>query len=270
MKFFLWETSNILMVLLSWFLTHWLLNKKFTSYGYEVIDFIGSEKLIETQYFTHDPQCELFPTEVACTFRIGASTGGIDRSNFLCILGNNLFNQKYFLFLWMWWILLLTVSFIGVIYRLAWMLIPGFSRERLLRKVHAKGVDNFQLYRFNSSDCFVLDLLLDNMSCPRMKVQVLEQIDKLETENEEAREEVKGKKTWMNLDTVDSVRKPYSESCHVSEVSLTESDTIVHMNNTNLREGNTPNGRVQHGGNAPNGHVKQGAYPTLPSSPTNV
>ena len=34
--------------------------------------------------------------------RYGATTGALDRSNFLCILGNNLFNQKYFFVLWLW------------------------------------------------------------------------------------------------------------------------------------------------------------------------
>ena len=94
--------------------------------------------------YYHDPQCEVFPTEVnfvysdviyivrfiqvACTFRVGATTGGIDQSNFLCILGNNLFNQKYFLFLWRWWIFLLVVSVVGVIYRVAYKMIPSFVR----------------------------------------------------------------------------------------------------------------------------------------------
>ena len=65
-KFLFWESFNIVTVTISWFLTHWLLNKKFNSYGVEVIDFLGSEKEImdKDQYYYHDPQCELFPTEV--------------------------------------------------------------------------------------------------------------------------------------------------------------------------------------------------------------
>ena len=39
--------------------------------------------------------------QVSCYIRIGATTGGIDASNYLCILNNNIFNQKYFLVLWM-------------------------------------------------------------------------------------------------------------------------------------------------------------------------
>ena len=80
----------------------------------------------------HDPMCELFPTEVACYIKVGATTGGIDRSNYLCILSNNLFNQKYFLILWLWWVLLICVSVLGLVYRLARITIPDFSRSDFL------------------------------------------------------------------------------------------------------------------------------------------
>ena len=66
--------------------------------------------------------------QVSCSIQIGASTGGVDKSNFLCILGNNLFNQKYFFVLWVWWTFLLLVCLLGFIYRLARILVPGFSR----------------------------------------------------------------------------------------------------------------------------------------------
>lgn len=65
---------------------------------------------------------------MACTLRYGATTGALDRSNFLCILGNNLFNQKYFFVLWLWWAALLLFSALGVIYRVARITIPSFSR----------------------------------------------------------------------------------------------------------------------------------------------
>jgi len=114
----------------------------------------------EGQYLTHDPMCELFPTEVACYIRIGATTGAIDRTNYLCILSNNLFNQKYFLVLWLWWFALIGVSVIGLIYRFARIMIPDLSRSILMRKVKAWRLDNLEL---SGADCFVLDMLADNL-----------------------------------------------------------------------------------------------------------
>ena len=52
----------------------------------------------------------------------------MDRTNFLCILGNNLFNQKYFFVLWLWWVGLLVISGLGLIYRWARIAMPSFSR----------------------------------------------------------------------------------------------------------------------------------------------
>jgi len=104
--------------------------------------------------------CELFPTEVACYIRIGATTGAIDRTNYLCILSNNLFNQKYFLVLWLWWFALIGVSVLGLIYRFARIMIPDLSRSILMRKVRAWRLDNLEL---SGADCFVLDMLADNL-----------------------------------------------------------------------------------------------------------
>ena len=109
--------------------------------------------------------------QVSCSIQIGASTGGVDKSNFLCILGNNLFNQKYFLILWVWWVFLLVVAILGLIYRVARILVPDFSRFAsmlvmlkiaidlfqirwlLLRKIHGNQLSNVKL---RSADYFVL------------------------------------------------------------------------------------------------------------------
>ena len=116
--------------------------------------------------------CELFPTEVSCFIKIGATTGAIDRSNYLCILSNNLFNQKYFLVLWLWWMFLVCVSILGLIYRLARINVPDLSRGILMRKVQAWRLENLEL---SSSEYFVLDMLSDNLPHTTMDL-VLEEI----------------------------------------------------------------------------------------------
>jgi len=156
------EFLNFVMILLSMGISHSLLRHKFWGYGQEVINYIWSEKHIgpDGKYLTHDPMCELFPTEVACYIRIGATTGGIDQSNYLCILTNNLFNQKYFLVLWIWWVALCIMSVIGLIYRLARITVPGLSRSILARHVKSQTLENLEL---SSADSFVLDMLAANI-----------------------------------------------------------------------------------------------------------
>jgi len=156
------EMMNLVMVLFSVIITDALLLGKFWNYGREVLGFIWSVKHIgeDGQWLTHDPMCELFPTEVACYIRIGATTGSIDRSNYLCILSNNLFNQKYFLVLWLWWLGLAVISIIGLIYRFARMMVPDLSRSILVRRVKAWRLENLEL---TGADCFVLDMLAANV-----------------------------------------------------------------------------------------------------------
>jgi len=160
--FGLCEFLNLVMVFLSVCITDALLLNKFWGYGQEVINYIWSEKHIgpDGKYLTHDPMCELFPTEVACYIRIGATTGAIDRNNYLCILSNNLFNQKYFLVLWIWWLSIGILSIIGLLYRFARIVVPELSKSILMRRVKAWRLDNLDL---NSAECFVLDMLAANI-----------------------------------------------------------------------------------------------------------
>jgi len=170
------EFLNLIMVIVSMFVTDGLLLNKFFSYGQEVLNYIWSVKHIgpDGKYLTHDPMCELFPTEVACYIRIGATTGAVDRSNYLCILSNNLFNQKYFFVLWLWWFFLIAISVLGIVYRLARIMVPDLSRSILTRNVRAWRLENLDL---SGADCFVLDKLSDNMPMQDMD-QVLGEIAK--------------------------------------------------------------------------------------------
>jgi len=162
LHFGLCEMVNLLMLLLSVVITDSLLLNKFWSYGKQVSSYIWSTKHVneDGRFITHDPMCELFPTEVSCYINVGASTGGLDSVNYLCILSNNLFNQKYFFVLWLWWVALACVSVLGLIYRLARLSIPDLSRNMLLRQVVKYRLDDLPL---TGADCFFLDMLAVNI-----------------------------------------------------------------------------------------------------------
>lgn len=89
--------------------------------------------------------------------------------------------------------------------------------------------------RLSSSECFVLDMVLDNMSSrqmgPGVTDQVVEEIEKME------------EKRIKDLESVDFTIKTYSHvnenSDQISETSLTESDTRLH-----IRSEHAPNGYI--------------------------
>jgi len=159
LQFALCEVLNIGAVLMNMFMCDSLLVNKFWTYGVEVLDFLWSYQRYGHFHGekTHNPMCELFPTEVACYITIGATTGGKDQNNYLCILSNNLFNQKYFLILWLWWVFLLAVSVLGMVYRVSRIVIPGLSKLLLLRKVERKSRRQLMNSQLTKSECFILD-----------------------------------------------------------------------------------------------------------------
>ena len=83
--------------------------------------------------------CKLFPTEVACYIRIGATTGDIHMTNYL---SNNLFNRMYFHVLWLWWCALIGISVLGFIYRFAQIMMPDLFGSIWMRKVRAWRLEN--------------------------------------------------------------------------------------------------------------------------------
>merc|ERR1719470_813132 len=105
--------------------------------------------------------CNLFPTEVACNYCTVAIGGGCnDRNSILCILSNNLFNQYFFLILWFWWVLLLSISILGLVYRAAQMSLPAVSKAVLQSYLTPMGLDQkINKLSLRPSDYFLLGRL---------------------------------------------------------------------------------------------------------------
>ena len=174
-NFTLCEILNVFVVLFSVQITHWLLNHKFWMYGLEVLTYLHTYQEARAHNVTlHDPMCELFPTEISCTFKVGAPNGGINDQSILCILGNNMFNQKFFFVLWIWWMFLLVVSVFGIFFRLIRISNPWLSKCLLLRKAHG---NQFKGLWLSSGECFVLGLFVDNFNkTPTLLNQIFDEI----------------------------------------------------------------------------------------------
>ncbi len=156
------EFLNMIMVIISMVITDMLLSKKFMSYGKDVIEYISSSKQnYAKDMWLNDPMCEVFPTEVACKVNMGSVAGAWTSKSYLCILTNNIFNQKYFFILWIWWITLICISVVGLVFRVARISFPGLSRHILMTHVHASKLQKAYL---SDSDCFMLDMISQNMS----------------------------------------------------------------------------------------------------------
>merc|ERR1711953_255584 len=170
--FLVCELLNIAAVLTCFLILNALFGGKFYNYG--------SEFVTPTAGVDVDPLCNLFPTVVSCNVRTGASTGNMDNTNIICLLSNNLFNQYYFLIIWFWWVSLLTLSALGLVYRLAQVFVPGASQWVFLRRLEPHGVtlkELGQLEKFSPADFFLLGRICQNLKGSQI-VDVLQEVNK--------------------------------------------------------------------------------------------
>jgi len=77
------------------------------------------------------PEERLFPTQSKCTIHNFGPSGTIQTQDTLCILTVNLINQKLFLVIWVWLVLLLITTFFLLSNSIMTALMPSFRRSIL-------------------------------------------------------------------------------------------------------------------------------------------
>lgn len=115
------------------FLLNALLGQEFHVYGFEVI-----QSIINGTDWTASPR---FPRVTMCDLKV-RRLGNIQRYTVQCVLPINLFNEKIFLFLWIWMVFVAVVTAIGL---LTWILRAAFSvdRHRYIKK-HLQLMDKLE------------------------------------------------------------------------------------------------------------------------------
>lgn len=89
------------------------LDYEFSTYGTKVLEFTLSDYATRT-----DPMEVVFPKVTKCSMHIYGASGTISRLDSLCLLPVNVLNEKMFIFLWFWYILISMITFLGLLYRL--------------------------------------------------------------------------------------------------------------------------------------------------------
>ncbi|GBP45043.1 Innexin inx3 [Eumeta japonica] len=100
----------------------------FLTYGTEVVKFSNMNQEQRT-----DPMIEVFPRVTKCTFHKFGASGTIQKHDALCVLALNILNEKIFIFLWFWFIILSVVSGLALLYSAAVILLPR-TRETILKR----------------------------------------------------------------------------------------------------------------------------------------
>ncbi|CAG0905004.1 unnamed protein product [Cyprideis torosa] len=153
LKFVLCEFLNFANVMINIYLTNVFLDHEFTTYGTEVIRFAQEDQENRT-----DPMRKIFPRVTKCTWYQYGPSGSLNKLDTLCVLALNIVNEKVYVFLWFWFIVLAALTGAALIYRLSTMLVP-FIRLRMLRLRGGSSYDVFLdsiIPKLNVGDWFML------------------------------------------------------------------------------------------------------------------
>lgn len=160
--FQLCQLLNIGMLILNWWATDAFLGGNFHSYGTDVIDYYSN---VENSYVASetsvrfDPMCNAFPTKTGCTIKTGGTAGHPTTTEGFCILTQNIINEKIYLFLWFWFVLMFVVSALQMIFEIAIFAIPSFRSMIIARQTGAYSTGEMKKYieqDCNHGDWFIL------------------------------------------------------------------------------------------------------------------
>lgn len=109
-RLILCEFLNHINLLSQIYLTNVFLGGKFFSLGQKFIndDFMGKMDVLDV----------VFPKVTKCNFFKYGQSGSIQKHDALCIMALNVVNEKIYVVLWFWFIVMLFVTIIGLIWRL--------------------------------------------------------------------------------------------------------------------------------------------------------
>jgi len=164
------QILNIMMLVLNFVATNQFLssgtNKNlFYNYGSDVVNFSTHNSTSKEGWFGRiwdptdpGPMCNTFPTVISCEMMTVGKAGAKASTDGICILSQNIINEKIYLFLWFWFVFLFVASGIQLTYDIAILSIGAF-RSWLMEQQFG-GTDDPQMKDFVQNlgigDWFVL------------------------------------------------------------------------------------------------------------------
>jgi hypothetical protein len=110
------------------FYMNYFLGGEFWSYGPRVLGFMASD-----DGDTLNPKGYVFPKTVKCIFTKYGASGAVVRYDTMCVLPLNIFNGRFYAFLWFWFLLLLILTLAWLMFAIS-MIRSSKFRIYILRK----------------------------------------------------------------------------------------------------------------------------------------
>ena len=162
--FMIFEYFNLAIAIATFFVIDSFLSGRFNTYGSDAVQYWADSD----NRHRIDPMCNVFPTVVNCTYSPGSGVNGIpDKRSILCLLTPNLMNQKIYLVLWFWLLLLFVTSFLMTVYRIVTFSSKEARHWIMKRNVNttkSEKVDNLDLSLENIGEWFIMGQICRNTS----------------------------------------------------------------------------------------------------------
>ncbi|XP_067000707.1 innexin inx3 [Anabrus simplex] len=152
------EVLNFFNVIFNIFLTNKFLGGMFLTYGIDAIQHDGDEP--------DNPFTRVFPRVTKCIFHKYGPSGTIQPVDSMCVLAVNIINEKIYIFLWFWFIILAIISGVSLIYSLGTVLFPGVRKMILEHrfKFRVPQAADALIARIKVGDFLLLHLLGQNIN----------------------------------------------------------------------------------------------------------
>lgn len=159
-RFVFCELLNLMNIIAQILFIDYFLDGEFSTYGIKVFDFIQMKPEIRG-----DPMAHIFPKVTKCLFYKYGPSGSIEHLDSICLLPLNVINEKVYIFLWFWFLLLSTLSLVALIYRIQILCIPKLRSIVLLMRVgfSSRIATNKVLIKCYIGDWFILYQLSKNI-----------------------------------------------------------------------------------------------------------
>lgn len=159
-RFIICEVLNFVNVVAQIYFVDYFLEGEFSTYGSDVIKFTELEPEERA-----DPMARVFPKVTKCTFHKYGPSGTVQKFDGLCVLPLNIVNEKIYVFLWFWFILLTVLTGLCIIYRAAIVMSPSLRLYLLRARSRLSSQKDVQIIadKFQLGDWFILYQLGKNI-----------------------------------------------------------------------------------------------------------
>ena len=131
LKYAVCELLTLVNLCFQLYLMNWFLGGMFTEYG----SMVASISQMDPEDRS-DPMNLVFPKVAKCVFNKYGGSGTVEIYDGLCVLPINIFNEKIYVFMWFWFVILFVSTCLSMIYQLALLIWEPLRARALRTKTH--------------------------------------------------------------------------------------------------------------------------------------